>query len=160
MQRPEFLAGVGLLSQFDFTFDLCIRADQLPATGELVRRLPEVQFILDHCGKPPIKSGQSKAWAAGLQTLASLPNVACKISGLTTEADWNRWQANDLKYYFDCVLQNFGFDRVLFGSDWPVATLATTYERWLSVVAEFFSFATENERSKLFQLNAEKIYHV
>ena len=86
--------------------------------------------------------------------------MVCKFSGLTTEADWTRWQPADLEFYFKQTLECFGFDRILFGGDWPVATLATSYERWLETVRAFFSSASEADQIKLFQTNAERIYHV
>jgi L-fuconolactonase len=158
--QPAFLAGVKLLAQFNFTFDLCIRHEQLCAVTELVRRVPEVQFVLDHFGKPPVKAGQIEPWAAHLNSLAKLPNVSCKISGLTTEADWQNWRPENLKPYFDIALQAFGPERVLFGSDWPVSTLATNYPGWLATVLELTAGAGESGRQKLFQLNAEKIYRI
>jgi L-fuconolactonase len=158
--RPEFITGVKLLAEFGFTFDVCIRHEQLRAAVELVRRVPQVNFVLDHFGKPDVRAKKIEPWATDLKTLAALPNVVCKISGLATEADWNHWQVADLKFYFERTLECFGFDRVLFGSDWPVATLATSYERWLETVRDFFSFAKDAERIKLFQTNAERIYRV
>jgi L-fuconolactonase len=158
--RPEFIAGVKVLAEFGFTFDLCIRHEQLHSAAELVRRVPQVTFILDHFGKPAVREKKTQPWAKDLKTLAALPNVVCKISGLTTEADWKNWQSAELKFYFEHALECFGFNRLMFGSDWPMATLATTYERWIETVQELFSFATEADRVKLFQTNAERIYRV
>jgi L-fuconolactonase len=158
--QPEFVAGVKLLVEFAFTFDLCVRHEQLHNVVELARRVPQVTFVLDHCGKPDVRGGRVEPWATDLQALAALPNVVCKISGLATEADPNHWRPADLKDYFQRALECFGFDRLLFGGDWPVATLATSYERWLETVKGFFSFATETDRAKLFQTNAERIYRV
>jgi len=158
--RPDFVASVKLLAEFGFTFDLCIRHDQLRSVAELVSRVPQVTFALDHFGKPNVRGKKAGPWAADLKSLASLPNVVCKISGLATEADWKNWQPVDLKSYFERALECFGFDRILFGGDWPVATLATSYQRWLETVRELFSFATEIDCVKLFQTNAERIYRV
>jgi predicted TIM-barrel fold metal-dependent hydrolase len=158
--RPEFVAGVKLLVEFGFTFDLCIRHEQLRAAAELVRCVPQVTFVLDHFGKPDVCGKKFEPWAADLKTLASLPNVVCKISGVATEADWKNWQPADLKFYFERALEYFGFGRILFGSDWPVATLATSYQRWLETVRELFSFASAADQIKLFQTNAERIYRV
>jgi len=158
--RPDFVAGVTLLEEFGFTFDLCIRHDQLRSVAELVRRVSQVTFVLDHLGKPDVRGKQMEPWAADLKALAALPNVVCKLSGLATEADWKSWQPADLKMYFGRPMECFGFDRVLFGGDWPVATRATSYERWLETVREFCSFATETDRVKLFQTNAERVYRV
>ena len=158
--RPEFVAGVELLAEFGFTFDVCIRHEQMRDVAELTRRVPQVNFVLDHFGKPDVRGKKTEPWATDLKTLAALPNVVCKISGLATEADWNHWQVADLKFYFELTLECFGFDRVLFGSDWPVATLATSYERWVETIGNFLSSATDIERTKLFQTNTERIYRV
>ncbi len=158
--RPEFIAGMGLLAAFGFTFDLCVRREQLHNVAELTRRVPQVTFVLDHLGKPDVRGKQTGPWAADLKALAAQPNVVCKISGLATEADWQHWQPDDLKFYFGWALECFGFDRVLFGGDWPVAALATRYERWVKTVQDFLSFTSEVDRIRLFQTNAERIYHV
>jgi L-fuconolactonase len=158
--RPDFIAGVKLLAEFNFTFDACVQHEQLPAVTELARRVPEVQFVLDHFGKPPVKGGLVEPWATQLRALAKLPNVVCKISGLTTEADWQSWKAKELRPYFETALAAFGYERVLFGGDWPVSTLATSYQRWLETVLELTATAGETDRQKLFQLNAERIYRV
>ena len=158
--RLEFIAGVKQLAEFGFSFDVCIRYEQLPAVTELVRRVPEVQFVLNHFGKPPVKAGEIEPWATQLKALAKLPNVSCKISGLTTEADRKNWQRENLQPYFDIALAAFGFDRVLFGGDWPVCTLATEYQRWVDTVAAATSAASEADRKKLFQANAERIYRI
>ena len=158
--RPDFIVGVQLLADFGFTFDLCVRHNQLRNVVELVRRVPQVTFVLDHCGKPDVRGGKVEPWATDLRALASLPNVVCKLSGLTTEANWSKWQAKDLEEYFRSVLKFFGFDRILFGGDWPVATLATNYGRWVETVQDMVSSASDADRLKLFQTNAERIYRV
>jgi L-fuconolactonase len=158
--RPEFIGGIQLLAGFGFTFDLCVRHEQLRSVAELTRRIPQVTFVLDHFGKPDVRGKRTGPWAADLKVLAARPNVVCKISGLTTEADWNHWQPDDLKFYFGWTLECFGFNRVLFGGDWPVATLAASYERWIQTVQDFLSFAKDVDQIKLFQTNAERIYRV
>jgi L-fuconolactonase len=158
--RPEFIAGVKLLAEFGFSFDLCVRPGQLPSVVGLVRRVPQVTFVLDHFGKPDVRGGQTEPWATALKALAASPNVVCKVSGLATEADWQNWQPAGLKPFFERALECFGFDRMLFGGDWPVATLATTYQRWVETVEDFISFAGSANRLKLFRTNAERIYRV
>ncbi|HEX4349373.1 MAG TPA: amidohydrolase family protein [Verrucomicrobiae bacterium] len=159
-QQPEFVAGIKLLARFHFTFDACVRHEQLRDLAELAQRVPEVSFVLDHFGKPDVRNRKFQPWATDLKRLSALPNVTCKISGLATEADWKNWQPADLKIYFDHALECFGFDRLLFGGDWPVATLATDYQRWIETVQELFAFTKESERTKLFQTDAERIYRV
>ena len=158
--RPEFVAGVKLLAEFGFTFDVCVRHEQLRSVAELVRRVPQVNFVLDHFGKPDVRGKKNEPWAADLKSLAALPNVVCKISGLATEADWKNWRPADLKFYFERALECFGFERILFGGDWPVATLATNCGRWLETVQKFFAFAPAADQIKIFQTNAERIYRV
>ncbi len=160
LENPDFIKGLKLLPEFGFTFDLCIRSDQLPAAVDLVRRIPEVTFVLDHFGKPSVRNGSFEPWARNLRLFATAPNVLCKISGLATEADWTRWKISDLQPYFDHALGCFGPQRVLFGSDWPVSTLATSYDRWIETVLELTLSANEQERVELFQTNAERIYRV
>jgi L-fuconolactonase len=158
--RPDFVHGVKLLPRFGFTFDLCITHRQLANTIRLVRQCPEVPFILDHIAKPDIKAGVMDPWRAELRELAALPNVGCKLSGLATEADHARWAAADLRPYIDHVMTCFGPDRVLFGGDWPVSTLATDYPRWVQKVDDALAGCTPDELHRLYVRNAEKFYRV
>ena len=158
--QPDFVTGVRALANFGFTFDLCLFHHQLPAVIELVRRCPEVFFVLDHCAKPAIRVQKLDPWRQHLRELAALPNVACKISGLVTEANPVRCSAPDLQPYVRHALDCFGFDRVLFGGDWPVCQLATTYENWLAGLQAILADEPETNLTKLFQTNAERIYRV
>src|SRR5882724_3625453 len=158
--RPKFLAGVRLLAEFGFTIDLCLRREQLPAATELVRRVPEVTFTLDHLGKPDVRNKMFQPWANDLKALAVLPNVVAKVSGLTTEADWSAWRPADLTPYLNHALQSFGTRRLMFGSDWPVMTLATDYHRWLETVRAQLPLSKEEDWEQLFHTNAERIYRV
>jgi len=158
--RPAFVVGVRLLERFGFTFDLCVRHDQLAGVAGLARLVPRVTFVLDHLGKPDVRGKNLEPWATDLKALAALPNVVCKISGLTTEADWKNWQTADLEFYFQQALESFGFDRLLFGSDWPVVTLAASWTCWLETLRDFVSFASDAQRACLFQANAERIYRI
>jgi len=158
--QPDFMAGVRALAEFEFSFDLCIVHLQLPAVIELVRRCPEIQFILDHCGKPAIRDRQLDPWRQQIRELSALPNVACKISGLLTEADWANWQPADFQPFVRHAIDCFGFDRVLFGGDWPVLTLAGDFSRWRAALDFCLAGAGESDLQKLFQTNAEKIYRI
>lgn len=160
INRPEFIEGIHLLAEFGFTFDLCVRASQLAAVTELIRRVPHVTFVLDHFGKPDVRGGGFASWSRALRPLADCPNVVCKISGLATEAHWTDWRTADLLPFFQYAFACFGPGRVLFGSDWPVATLATNYERWINSALELAPCANEREWTQLFQTNAERIYRV
>ncbi|SRR6266404_3048400 len=158
--RPEFIAGVRLLSEFGFTFDLCIRHDQLRVATELARRVAEVVFVLDHLGKPNVRNHHFQTWARDLAALAALPNVVAKISGLTTEANWHDWKPAELAPYLRQAFGSFGPERLLFGSDWPVMTLATNYQRWVETVQTLVPFSKDQEQVQLFRTNAERIYRV
>ena len=158
--RPGFVRGVELLAEFGFSFDLGVRHPQLPATIELARRVPGVQFVLDHVGKPDIRGGVLDPWRAQITELASLPNVACKVSGMVTEADHARWTAEDLAPYVAHVLDAFGEKRVLFGSDWPVATLASPYPRWVETLDGLTAGLSEAAKRKLWGGNARRVYRL
>ena len=158
--QPDFIAGVQLLAEFGFTFDLCLLPHQLPDAIELARRCPAVTFVLDHCAKPELREKRFDPWAASLKALSELPNVSCKLSGLITEAHWNRWTPLDLQPFIAHALDCFGFDRVLFGGDWPVLNLAGDYSGWLNALQSLLAHATEEEARKLLQTNAEKIYQI
>ena len=158
--QPNFISGVRALAKFNFTFDLCIIHSQLPAVTQLVARCPEVFFVIDHCAKPAIRDKNLNPWRQHLRELAALPNVACKISGLVTEAHPVRCGALDLQPYVRHALDCFGFDRVLFGGDWPVCNLASSFENWLAALNAILTDEPETNLKKLFQTNAERIYRV
>jgi L-fuconolactonase len=130
----DFIAGVRELSAFDFSFDICVRHHQLPAVIELVRRCPEVRFVLDHGGKPAIRERVLDPWREHIRQLAALPNAQCKISGLLTEADLADWRPLDLEPVVLHVLESFGLERVMLGTDWPVLRLAANHERWFEAL--------------------------
>jgi L-fuconolactonase len=117
-----------------------------------------VQFVLDHCSKPPIASGQLSEWAELVRSLAAHDNVTCKVSGLVTEADWHSWTVSDLRPYFEVVLDAFGADRLMFGSDWPVCLLAAGYGEVVAAAQELTSELSESERESFFSGTAERLY--
>ena len=158
--RPDFVRGVQLLPRHGLSFDICINHTQLTNTLKLVRQCPEVRFILDHIAKPDIKAGLLDPWRAEMRELAALPNVWCKLSGLATEADHANWTAADLRPYIDHVIGCFGFDRVMFGGDWPVSTQATDYPRWVATVDNALKGASPDELHRLYVRNAEAFYRV
>jgi L-fuconolactonase len=158
--QPGFLAGVRLLAEFNFTCDLCIRHYQMRDVIQLVRECPDVRFVLDHIGKPDIKTGLLEPWRSELAELAAMPNVMCKVSGLVTEADWKNWTAADLQPYIEHTLAAFGPDRVMFGSDAPVAYQAATYARWLETLRAATASLSEADREKLFYRNAATFYRL
>lgn len=158
--RPGFIRGVQLLSKFNLSCDICIFHPQLANTIKMVAQCPDVQFILDHIGKPDIKNGLLDPWRAELKTLSAFPNVWCKMSGLVTEADHANWTKAQLKPYIDHVLECFGFDRVMYGGDWPVAYQATEYPRWVETLAWAVEGCSDDELKKLFRDNAIAFYRL
>ena len=158
--RPGFVEGVRLLAEYDLSFDLCMKHWQLPSVVELVRRCPDTVFILDHLGKPDIKQHVLNPWQADLRALAALPNVACKISGMVTEADHEKWQPADLKPFIEVVLESFGEERVMFGSDWPVALLASTYSHWYETLQTLTAHLSDTARRRLWAENTQRLYRI
>ena len=158
--RPEFVAGVRRLAALGYSFDLCIYHPQLTAAIELVRQVPEMSFVLDHVGKPDIAAGTIQPWKEQLLELAAMPNTCCKISGMVTEADPKNWTAQTLRPYIDSAIEAFGFERVMFGSDWPVCLLGASYSQWLETVFAAVEGASEAEREHLFCATAARFYRL
>jgi L-fuconolactonase len=158
--RPDFVRGVQLLPEYGLSFDICCYHPQLPSVIELVRRCPETSFILDHIGKPNIKERLLDPWRAHIRELAALPNVVCKVSGMVTEADHERWTADDLAPYLGHVLESFGEDRVVFGGDWSVVLLASSYRRWVETLDVLTAGLAEGAKRKLWAENAKRFYRL
>jgi L-fuconolactonase len=158
--RPAFLEGVRLLPKYGLSFDICIRHEQLARSIQMVRACPDVSFVLDHLGKPNAKAGQLEPWQDQIAELAELPNVMCKVSGLVTEADHAYWTVGDLEPYVRHVLAAFGEDRVLFGGDWPVVTMAATYGQWVTSLEQITSDLSPAARQKLWADNARRVYRL
>ena len=157
---PSFVEGVKLLPRFDLAFDICVRHHQLAAAVELVRRCPEVRFVLDHIGKPAIRDGLMEPWRRHIRDLAGLPNVHCKLSGVITEADHQTWTAAQLRPYLDHVVECFGFERLLYASDWPVSEQTHRYPAWVGILDDLTGACSEAERRKLFRDNAIAFYRL
>jgi L-fuconolactonase len=156
--RQDFNAGIALLKRYSLTYDVLVVERQLPAAIQLVDRHPNQPFVLDHVAKPRIAAGEIEPWRSRIQELARRPHVVCKLSGMVTEADFQCWSIEDLRPYVETVLEAFGPGRLLFGSDWPVCTVASSYSRWISVVNAFLSDLSSNEQESVFGGNAAKFY--
>ena len=156
--QPRFQKGLRLLHEYDFIYDLLIKPPQFQATIKALESYNEMPMVLDHMAKPHIKSGDIKSWRKDIFTLAKHEKVMCKISGMVTEADWNQWKYEDLEPYLNTVLEAFGSDRLMFGSDWPVCLLAAEYEQVISVVEKFISKLSEAEQTGIMGENAVKFY--
>lgn len=158
--RPPFVRDIQLLSGYGLSFDLCLTHTQLPDVIELVRLCPNTSFVLDHISKPDIRHHVLDPWREHIQALATLPNVTCKISGIATEADHQHWTTEDIAPYVAHVLSTFGEDRVMFGGDWPVLSLASPYLRWIETLDALTSHLSPSARRKLWSENARRIYRL
>ena len=156
---PELINGVKLLTKFDLSFELCANSTQLPAAIELVKATPDVSHALNHCGGPDIKGGQFEPWATHIRELAGFENVHCKVSGIVTTASEN-WTRAELKPYIRHLVEAFGYERLMFGSDWPVCTLAATYQGWVDALLWAVEDASDAEKNRLFYENASEFYSV
>jgi L-fuconolactonase len=158
--RSHFVFGVCQLAAAGLSFDICCKHPQLPAVIDLVRACPQTSFILDHAGKPGIRDGVLEPWREHIRKLARHSNLVCKLSGLVTEADCENWTIDDLRPYVAHLLETFGPSRLLFGGDWPVAKLATSYPRWLETARELVADLSPDEQQAIFYDNAARIYRL
>ncbi len=159
-QGRTFIENVRALGEHGLSFDLCVLARQIPIAIRLVRECPGVTFILDHCGVPQVKERVLDPWRAHIREIASSPNVWCKVSGLVAYADPVHWTPEDLRPCVEHVIECFGWDRVMFGSDWPVCTLSATFKKWFEALSFITQAASEAERQKLFGENAVRAYRL
>lgn len=161
--KEPFVKGIQLLGELGLSFDLCVRPAELPDMTELVKQCPTTNFILDHCGEPAASftDEQWKQWRTDMTTLAKQPNVVCKISGfLANGYEKGKWQPNDLVPAIDGTIDAFGIDRVIFGGDWPVVTLAGTYADWLGALRQVIDKRPEADQKKLLHDNAIRVYGI
>lgn len=154
----DVIRGLSVLGQHDLTYDLIFRPRQIVQVPVLARKLPELKMVIDHIGKPPVKKGVMEGWFQGMKEAASFPNVYGKLSGLVTAADWRHWKADDLKPYVETVVELFGFERLMFGSDWPFCLLAASYDRVIEALVECLGDISESEREMVFGGTATDVY--
>lgn len=160
MLQPAFMKGVSVLKNYGYKYDILIFAEHLSNTLTFVKNLPDQPFVIDHIAKPNIKNGEIDTWKKQLNEVASFENVYCKISGMVTEADWSSWKKEDFTKYLDNVVEAFGTNRIMYGSDWPVCTLAANYETQFNVVKEYFSSFSKTEQDRFFGVNAHDFYQL
>ena len=158
--REDFARGIAGLLPFGFTYDILIYPRQLPAALDLIARFPEQPFVIDHLAKPEIKARNRSGWAALMQKIAAHGNVYCKLSGMVTEADWRRWKKEDFRPYLDVVFGAFGPRRLMFGSDWPVCLLASSYRQVLEIVEDYLQDCASDIKEKIFGGNAAQFYRL
>jgi L-fuconolactonase len=156
----DFNAGVRSLADYGLVYDILIYERHLPHAIEFVDRHPRQVFVLDHLAKPRAKERVVEPWRANIIRLAERENVYCKISGLVTEANWGGWTAGQLAVYLGTVLEAFGPRRVMFGSDWPVCLLASSYDKWYELVTRFCGNLSADEQARVFGGTAIEAYRL
>lgn len=156
--KENVLNGISKLHQFDYTFDILLRQNQLSDAVKLSEKLYEQPFILDHCGKPDLRTNNLKDWKHNITELAQNPNVYCKISGLLTQGNWKLIDEKSIFEVLDFVFAKFGIQRLVFGSDWPVMLLGGSYALWIELISKYLSQFTETEQQLFFSGNAVEFY--
>lgn len=160
LMRPNVIRGIRQLSEFGLTYDILIYPNQLKTAVQLVRAIPDVRFVIDHMAKPYIKKGEINRWSSFMTEMARNPHVFCKVSGLITEADWKHWSKKDFFPYLDVAFEQFGPDRLLFGSDWPVCLVAADYTQVKTLIDQYVEPWGDEVRAKVFGGNAISFYNL
>ncbi|MEV4798396.1 amidohydrolase family protein [Nonomuraea sp. NPDC049421] len=160
LDRPGVRRGLAGVAAAGLAYDLLTLPHQLPSAIRTVAALPQLTFVLDHLSKPPIASGELEPWRGHIRELAAYPNVYCKLSGMVTEADRASWRVSDLRPYAETVLEAFGPERVMFGSDWPVCLLAARYDQVVAAAGELCAGLSEDERAAVFAGTARRAYRI
>jgi len=160
MLRPDFLNGISLLEEYGYCYDILIFPNQLKAANALTAKFPNQKFVLDHIAKPYIRDQTLDGWSQEITQLGSRPNVYCKVSGMVTEANWKTWSRDDFYPYLDTVVKAFGIERLMYGSDWPVCTLAANYSQVYELAGGYFEQFSENEQEKFYGDNCAEFYGI
>lgn len=160
LAKPETISNVRKLGELGITFDLLTKTPELAAAIKLVRACPDVQFVMDHISKPYIAKKEIEPWKSLITELAAFPNVHCKVSGLVTEANWNDWNTKDFKPFVDHVIEIFTPQRLMFGSDWPVANLGGTYADVVELAEALTSHLSPSEAEFFWHKTAASAYRI
>ena len=160
LTRADVHRGLGAVADADLAYDLLVRTRELPAAVAAVRAVPHGRFVLDHLAKPPLADGDLTTWRAALAPLAAEPNVACKLSGMVTEADWASWSIDDLRPAAETIVELFGPARTMFGSDWPVSLLAAPYEIVYETARELLGDLGAGDLGRVFGGTAIDVYRL
>ncbi|MEQ4305816.1 amidohydrolase family protein [Plantactinospora sp. B6F1] len=160
LDRPDVRRGIAAVGAAGLVFDLLVRRHQLPMAARLASDLPEVRFVLDHLGKPALGGAEPTDWSRDLRALAASPNTTAKLSGLATEVRRSHWTPEDLRPAVDTALDAFGPDRLMFGSDWPVCLLATSYRGWIEALSESLGDLGAAERALIWAQTARRVYRL
>ena len=160
MLKSDFQRGLSYLEEYNLTYDILIKEHQMDQAIKMVKKNPNQIFILDHIGKPKISKNVDSTWIKNINELSLNENVFCKISGLVTETKFFKWEIDDFKPFLDLIFDCFGVDRVMYGSDWPVCLIASTFEDTINIVKNHISSFSDNEKNKIMSLNAIKAYNL
>jgi len=160
LSRPGFVQGAKLLKSFGLSLDICVGHRQLNSVLHFLDQLGAIPVMLDHCGKPPIRTGEMEPWKSQIRSIGSYPNVMCKVSGLLSEADPTNYTAQQFTPYLDHVVDCFGFGRVVYGSDWPVCIAAGGIPRWIQLLDYAFAGVPKNELMRFYRENAISFYRL
>ncbi|TAL45318.1 MAG: amidohydrolase [Chitinophagaceae bacterium] len=160
LTKESFQRGIKALQPYNYTYDILIYHHQLKPALEFVSKSPDQKFVVDHCAKPDIRNKKIDEWRILMKEIAQHSNVCCKLSGLFTETKWKEWSASEFYPYLDTVFDAFGTDRLMFGSDWPVILLSGIYVQWKSLLEKYMENFTEEDREKVFGLNAIGFYNL
>ncbi|NHE57397.1 amidohydrolase family protein [Cyclobacterium plantarum] len=158
--RPAFQRGLAEVFEAGYSYDLLVFPHQLDGVIQTVSNFPEGNFVLDHLAKPSIRKGEIQEWGQRIRDLSSHPRVYCKLSGMVTEADWQEWKATDFFPYLDLVMESFGEDRLMFGSDWPVCNLAANYDQVSSILEKYLEGQPHRVQNKIWAENARHFYRL
>lgn len=156
--RDDFCRGISLLRKYNYTYDILIYPRHIKTALKFVKKFPGQKFVIDHLAKPFIKKGLIEDWRSDLKQFADFENVSCKMAGLVTEADWDNWTINDFKVYVQTVIDIFGTDRLIFGTDWPVCLTGASYDQVCEIVEATTSFLGLSEKDKIWQKNCRDFY--
>lgn len=160
LDREDFRAGIQHLAKYNYTYDILLYPHQLEEAYRFVKEFPNQRFVVDHLAKPYIKAKEVNPWKTHIEQLATFPNVYCKLSGMVTEADWETWEYKDFIPYLDIIINAFGTDRLLFGSDWPVCLLGGSYTKILQLVMTYFDSFSPTEKKAIFYENTKQFYQL
>ncbi|HEV3120868.1 MAG TPA: amidohydrolase family protein, partial [Isosphaeraceae bacterium] len=155
-----YLRGIRLLGEAGLSFDVCLRSSDIADAAKLAKACPDTSFILDHCGNASVRAKDLTQWKTDLARVAEEPNIVCKVSGIVASAAPDPWTPDDLAPIINHVLKSFGPDRVVFGGDWPVCTLAATYRQWVDALKTIVRDRPDSEQRKLFHDNALRVYRL
>ena len=158
--RPDVIAGLKEVARHDLAYDLLVKGPHIKYVPEVAEKVPDLRMVVDHIAKPPIATGEIEPWATHIAAVAAIPGVYCKISGMVTEADHDDWSVGDLKPYVSHVAEQFGLDRLMWGSDWPVCLLASSYPGVLTSALDSIGDLSPEQRNKFLAQNAVDFYRL